>query len=427
MSPKRHDRRKFLKNSAALAGLAVGAAAASPSAAEAAPLERVDELHAYGERSHFVQAVRTGSINNPERRIEGEPHDLGLRTPLQDSMGFVTPASLHLVISHGYEPVDIAPEDHRLMIHGMVERPLIFTLEELKRLPAVSRFHFVECHGNSSTGGPGSANRNLPIGTVQDTHGFTSCSQWTGVPLSLLLKEAGVNKNASWIIAEGADPSKHSKSIPLAKAMDDTLVAYGQNGEPVRPEQGFPLRLITPGFQGINNVKWLRRIEVVDEPYMSMMEVSRYPSRKLDGKSRWFEFQLGPKSVITRPSGGHHLPGPGFYEITGLAWSGGGAIRRVEVSSDGGKTWKDAKIEGTAYKKAHTRFTAPWTWNGEEALLQSRCTDDTGEVQPTVQEVAKLWNADLDFLKNATIVVGDFNAIQPWKVNRDGSVQNALF
>jgi sulfane dehydrogenase subunit SoxC len=427
MIPDKPDRRSFLKNTAALAGLAVGASAASPVAEAAPPPERVDDLHAYGERSHLVNSVRIGSINNPERRIEGEPHDLGLRSPLQDQVGMITPASLHFVISHGYEPVDIAPQEHQLLIHGLVDRPLIFTLEELKRLPSVSRFHFIECHGNSSPGGPGSANRNAPKGTAQDTHGLTSCSQWTGVPLSLLLKEAGVQKGASWIIAEGADPSKHSKSIPLAKALDDALVAYGQNGEPVRPEQGFPLRLVVPGWQGINNVKWLRRIDVVDEPYMSMMEVSRYPSLKLDGKSRWFEFQLGPKSVITRPSGGYRLPGPGFYEISGLAWSGGGAVRRVEVSADGGRTWKDAEIEGPAYKKAHTRFTAPWTWTGDEVVLQSRCTDDTGEVQPTIAEVAKLWNADLDFFKNATIVVGDFNAIQPWKVNRDGSVQNALF
>jgi len=427
MIPKKRDRRSFLKSTAALAGLAVGGAAASQVAEAAPPPERIDDLHAYGERSHFVDSVRIGSINNPERRIEGEPHDLGLRSPIQDSVGMITPASLHFVISHGYEPVDIAPEEHRLLIHGMVDRPLIFTLEELKRLPSVSRFHFIECHGNSSTGGPGSAKRNAPTGTAQDTHGLTSCSQWTGVLLSLLLKEAGVQKGASWIIAEGADPDKHSKSIPLEKALDDALVAYGQNGEPVRPEQGFPLRLVVPGWQGINNVKWLRRVAVVDEPYMAMMEVSRYPSLKLDGKSRWFEFQLGPKSVVTRPSGGHRLPGPGFYEISGLAWSGGGAVRRVEISSDGGKTWKDAEIQGPAYKKAHTRFTAPWTWSGDEAVLQSRCTDDTGEVQPTISEVAKLWNADLDFLKNATIVVGDFNAIQPWKVNRDGSVQNALF
>jgi len=193
------------------------------------------------------------------------------------------------------------------------------------------------------------------------------------------------------------------------------------------PEQGFPLRLVVPGWQGINNVKWLRRIDLVDEPYMSMMEATKYPSLKLDGKSRWFELELGPKSVITRPSGGHHLPVAGFYEITGLAWSGGGAIRRVEVSTDGGRTWKDAKLHDPVVRKAHTRFSIPWNWNGEDAVLQSRCTDDLGVVQPSLAEVAKLRGEDLNYFRTLTASVGDFNAIQPWKVNRDGSVQNAIF
>jgi len=427
MNTKQTDRRRFLKSGAALAGLAVGASTgAGPLAAEPVP-ERIDELHLYGERSHFVDSVRIGSINNPERHLENEPSAFGLKTPLQDSVGMLTPASLHFIVSHGFDPPDIDPEQHRLLIHGMVDHPLIFTVDELKRLPSVSRFHFIECHGNSSTAGPGGVTRLALNATAQDTHGFTSCSQWTGVPLSLLLKEAGVQKGATWILAEGADPNKHSKSIPLAKAMDDALVAYGQNGEPVRPEQGFPLRLVVPGWQGINNVKWLRRIDLVDEPYMAMMESTKYPTLKLDGKSRWFELELGPKSVITRPSGGHHLSVNGFYEITGLAWSGGGAIRRVEVSTDGGRTWKEAKLQDPVARKAHTRFSISWNWNGEEAVLQSRCTDDQGVVQPSLAELAKLRGADLEYFRTLTANVGDFNAIQPWKVNRDGSIQNALF
>ncbi|MBZ5641408.1 MAG: sulfite dehydrogenase [Acidobacteriia bacterium] len=426
MNPRESNRRNFLKNGAALAGLAMGtAASALPAAAESAP--DIDELHKYGERSHLVKSVRIGSINNPERRLKDEPVAFGLKSPLQDQAGMITPSSLHFIVSHGYEPPDIDPQEHRFLIHGMVDRPLIFTVDELKRLPSVSRFHFIECHGNSSPGGPGGPERKSVAATPQDTHGFTSCSLWTGVPLSLLLKEAGVQKGATWITAEGSDASKHSKSIPIGKALDDALVAYGMNGEPIRPEQGFPLRLVTPGWQGINNVKWLHRIQVVDEPYMAMMETSRYPSVKLDGKSRWFEFELGPKSVITRPSGGQRLPAQGYYEISGLAWSGGGAIRRVEISADGGKTWKDAQLHDPIAKKAHTRFTAPWNWNGEEAVLQSRCTDDQGTVQPTVAEVAKLWGADVDYLRKTSAIVGDFNAIQPWKVNRDGSVQNAIF
>jgi len=428
MKPKQTDRRGFLKNGAALAGLAVGASAAAlPTAAAAEPaLEKVDELHLYGERSHFVTDVRNGSINNPERRLKDEPVAFGLRTPLQDSFGMITPASLHFTISHGFEPPDIDPKEHHLLIHGMVDRPLIFSVDEIKRLPFVTRFHFVECHGNSSPRGPGGDARTAANATPQETHGFTSCSQWTGVLLSTLLKEAGVQKGATWMIAEGADEPKHSKSIPIGKGLDDAFVAYGQNGEPVRPEQGFPLRLIVPGWQGINNVKWLRRIDLVDEPYMAMMETSRYPSMRLDGKSRWFEFELGPKSVITRPAGGYKMPGPGFHEITGLAWSGAGAVKRVEVSTDGGKTWKDAELHNPIARKAHTRFSAPWTWDGKETILLSRCTDDQGTVQPTIAEVAKLWNADIDFLLKTQQVVGDFNAIQPWKVSADGSIQNAL-
>lgn len=427
MNPKQPDRRRFLKSGAALAGLAVGASASAlPAAAESAP-ESIDELHKHGERSHFVKSVRTGSINNPERRLPNEPHDFGLRTPLQDSAGIVTPASLHYVVSHGYEPPDINPQEHRLLIHGMVDRPLMLSLEDLRRLPSVSRFHFIECHGNSTTAGLSGAARISPNATVQDTHGATSCSQWTGVPLSLLLKQAGVQKGATWIIAEGASADKHSKSIPIKKALDDALVAYAQNGEPVRPEQGYPLRLVVPGWQGINNVKWLRRIDLVDEPYMAMMEISRYARLMPDGKSRWFEFEMGPKSVVTRPSGGETLPVPGYYEITGLAWSGGGAIRRVEVSTDGGKTWKDAQLHDPIASKAHTRFTIPWNWDGEEAMLQSRCTDDKGVVQPTLAELAKIWGVDIDYFRTTSLIVSDINAIQPWKVNRDGSVKNAIF
>src|ERR1700726_4266595 len=208
MNPNQTNRRRFLKNGAALAGLAVGASATALPAVAAEPaLEKGDELHLFGERSHFVSTVRNGSINNPERRLKDEAVAFGLRSPLQDQVGMITPASLHFIVSHGFEPPDIDPQEHRLLIHGMVDRPLIFTVDELKRLPSVSRFHFIECHGNSTTAGPGGAARIAPTATAEDTHGFTSCSLWTGVPLSLLLKQAGVQKGASWIMAEGADAS----------------------------------------------------------------------------------------------------------------------------------------------------------------------------------------------------------------------------
>jgi sulfane dehydrogenase subunit SoxC len=437
MNSRRSDRRRFLKDGAVLAGLAVGAirsASGQILGTETSEGRSKDSYpFAYGERSHFVDSVRIGTNGRfGKDQRPGVPRDYGFRTPLQNSVGIITPASLHFMIAHGYDPPDIDPREHRLMIHGRVDRPLIFTLEELERLPSVSRIHFVECAGNSAPSGAGFAPgmaRIAPAATAQQTHGLTSCSEWTGVPLSRLLQEAGVQKGASWIVAEGAEQGMHSKSIPLEKAMDDCLVAYGQNGEPVRPEQGYPLRLLVPGWEGINNVKWLRRIKVVDQPYMGMREATKYPSLRVDGKARWFQFELGPKSVITRPSGGQKLSGRGFYEITGLAWSGGGAIRRVEVSTDGGRTWKDAELQGPVHRKAHARFRLGWTWNGEETVLQSRCTDERDERQPTVAELGKILRINLseDFFTDRPDTIGHFNAIQSWRVNRDGSVQNAIF
>ena len=270
------------------------------------------------------------------------------------------------------------------MIHGMVDRPLIFTMDELKRLPYVSRIHFVECLGN----------RARPTHkTVQETHGLTSCAEWTGVPLSLLLKEAGVQDAASWIVAEGAEEVKGASSIPLAKAMDDCMVCYAMNGEPLRPQQGFPLRLMVPGFEGIYQIKYLRRIKVVDRYYMTYDD---YGHINPDPKVAALTHQIGPKSVITFPSGGQKLSGPGFYEITGLAWSGAGAIRGVEVSTDGGKSWKNAELRTPAYPMAHTRFGFHWKWDGKECVLMSRCTDELGTVQPTRAEVAKYWNKPVE-------------------------------
>jgi sulfane dehydrogenase subunit SoxC len=425
MNSKQSGRRGFLKNGAALAGLAAGAigSARAQTLGIETPGTSPKDLHAYGERCRFANSVRKGT-GGPWSA--GAPHDFGLRTPLQDSVGIITPAALHFVVSHDYEPPDIDPGQHRLLVHGMVDRPLIFTVDELQRLPFVSRFHFLECHANSAPSGLTGAARIAQTATVQDTHGLTSCSEWTGVPLSLLLSEAGVQKEATWIVAEGSEGGKHTKSIPLEKAMDDVLVAYGQNGEPLRPQQGYPLRLVVPGWQGINNVKWLRRINVVGQPYMSMMETTKYPSLKVDGKARWFEFEMGAKSVITRPSGGHRLPVPGFYEITGLAWSGAGAVRKVEVSADGGRTWKDAELQQPVARKAHSRFRLAWNWEGEEAVLQSRCTDERGQVQPTIGEIAKISGINTDYIQTTSVMVGDCNAIQSWKVTRDGSVHNAL-
>jgi sulfane dehydrogenase subunit SoxC len=283
----------------------------------------------------------------------------------------------------------------------------------LKRFPSISRIHFIECLGN----------RAKPTHkTVQETTGLTSCSEWTGVPLSLLLKEVGVQKGASWVVSEGSEEVKGAGSIPLAKAMDDCIVAYGQNGEALRPQNGFPVRLIVPGFEGIYNTKWLRRMKVVDKYYMTYNDYGHISD---DPKVAALTFQWGPKSVITSPSGGQKLSGPGVYQITGLAWSGGGAVKKVEISTDGGKTWKDAEIRGEIHKMAHTRFGLNWKWDGKECVLMSRCIDELGQVQPSHEQVAKVFNVPANYYHDHS-VPGSDNTIVPWRVASDGSVHNAL-
>jgi len=417
MNAKERDRRRFLKGGAALAGLALSGsrpAQGQTPGGEAGGESRAKDPRAYGERSRFVTAGRLGRSRTAFPSL----------SPLQDSVGVITPAALHFTVGVGSAgPPDIDPRQHRLMIHGLVDRSLLFTMDELQRLPAVSRIHFLECSGNSYLRLPFRQN---PV-TVQHTHGMTGCSEWTGVLLSVLLREAGVQPGASWLVAEGADAEKHWRSVPLEKAMDDVLVAYGQNGEPVRPEQGYPLRLVVPGWEGNINVKWLRRIKVVDQPYMTRQETTKYADVRPDGKGRWFAHEMGPKSVITHPSGGQQLPGRGFYEIGGLAWSGRGAVRRVEVSTDGGKTWKDAELQSPVLRIAHTRFRFAWNWDGQAAMLQSRCTDELGDTQPTMDEFAKLWGVTKDYWLSSSNFIHHCNAIQPWEVTRDGSVHNAIF
>jgi len=262
---------------------------------------------------------------------------------------------------------------------------------------------------------------------VQYVWGMMSCSEWTGVPLSVLLNEAGVQPGASWVISEGAELGKWSHTIPLAKALDDCIVCYGQNGEALRREQGYPLRLLVPGWEGLNNVKYLRHIKVVDhflDP--SGLNHAAIARADLGGKYRWYHFQWGPKSVITRPSAGTEKLRKGYLQITGLAWSGGGAVSKVDVSIDGGKTWKEAKLQAPVLPKAHTRFTLDWAWDGDEAVIVSRCTDDQGEVQPSIAELYKNWGISDEEAKKP--VRGQhYNAMQPWKVARDGSISNAMF
>ncbi|MBI2817931.1 MAG: sulfite dehydrogenase [Acidobacteria bacterium] len=430
MDAKQPGRRRFLKSGAALAGLAVsGIRPAAGQTPGASPDVVHKERAAYGQPSRFEAASRIPAGPNP-----------GSRTPLQDVVGIIAANGLHFVQS-SYSGDNIDPRKHRLLIHGMVHRPLIFSLEDLKRLPSVSRIHFVECTGNTSPVTPSLTTIRGGIGdgtgkgsewidelhqSVQQTHGKMGCAWYTGVLLSVLLREAGVKPEAGWLLLEGAEPGHLSRSIPLAKGMDDVLVAYGQNGEAIRPEQGYPFRTVVPGFEGNINIKWLRRVKVIDQPHMVKEEINNYTSLRLDGKARWFQLEMPVKSVITFPSSGQRLPGPGFYNITGLAWSGRGAIRKVEVSVDSGRTWKDAQLEDPVVRMAWTRFHFPWTWNGEATRVLSRSTDEQGDVQPTLAEFSKVWGVNLEYWRKTTNFVNHFNVIQPWKINGDGSVQNAM-
>ena len=419
MSSKRPARREFLKSGAALAGgFTLGGAAslsgqtpASDQAHHSPPMikEGKDQI-AYGERSSHVTSVRIAHGGRPS------PDNWGLTfhvaAPLQDSVGVITPSSLHYMgTTRGSFLPDVDPREHRLMIHGLVDRPLTLTMEDLKRLPSVTRLHFIECAGNRSS---------RRAKNVQETHGMTSCAEWTGVLLSTLLKECGLKGTASWFVAEGSEEVKGASSMPIAKAMDDCFVAYGMNGEAVRPQNGFPLRLMVPGFEGIFHTKWLRRIKVVDRYYMNYNDFGHLDQ---DAKVAALDYQIGPKSVITFPSAGQQLPGRGSYEISGLAWSGGGAIKLVEVSTDGGKRWNKAEFKATPQRMAHARVGYQWNWDGQESELQSRCTDELGQVQPSRAQIAKYWNKPYD---QTFSVPGLDNSIQPWKIAGDGSVTNGF-
>jgi sulfane dehydrogenase subunit SoxC len=411
MDPKKRTRRGFLKQGAAFAGVA--AAGVRPASGQMSMAEALSpknkELIAYGERSKFVKSIRVPVTARMSPDMYGLTFHVN--TPLQDQFGIITPSSLFYVATHrgSYVP-EINPDEHRLMIHGMVDRPIVYTVDEIKRLPFVNRIHFIECQGNRAS---------AQATTVQETHGLTSCAEWTGVPLSLLLKESGLQNGASWVVAEGAEEVKGASTIPLGKALDDCLVAYGMNGEPIRPQQGFPLRLLVPGFEGIYQIKYLRRIKVVDRFYMTYDDYGHINS---DARAAALAEQIGPKSVITFPSGGQQLPGPGLYEISGLAWSGAGAVKKVELSTDGGKSWKDAELRSPAYRMAHTRFGLGWKWDGKECVLLSRCVDELGTIQPTRLQAGKFFGDPPERARAR----GNDNSIQPWKIASDGSVSNGL-
>jgi sulfane dehydrogenase subunit SoxC len=335
-------------------------------------------------------------------------------TPLDAGEGIVTPSGLHFERHHGGIP-NINPATHSLTVHGMVDGARKYSMEDLKRFPSVSRFHFIECSGNGLTEW-----REPTLKTVQGTHGLTSTTEWTGVPLSTILREVGVQDGAAWILAEGSDAAVMTRSVPIDKAWDDAMLVYAQNGEALRPEQGYPLRLLLPGFEGNTHIKWLRRLEISDKPFMTREETSKYTDLLSSGKARQFSFTMEAKSVITFPSGEMKLPRAGFYEISGLAWSGRGVIKRVEVSVDGGNSWQLAELQSPVMPVCHTRFRFPWHWDGKPAILQSRCQDETGYVQPTIKQLVDA--RGLGGGKYGSIY--HLNGIQSWAVAADGGVSN---
>jgi sulfane dehydrogenase subunit SoxC len=409
-----HDsagRRKFIKLGAALAGGALfgrGAAQANDAfPPKDAPWSQslgpgiVDRP--YGQPSQFVKDV----IRRNVPWLTASRESSVSFSPIQDLSGIITPNGLFFERYHGGRPT-VDPAQHRLMIHGLVERPIMLSMRDIERFPSVSRIHFLECPANG-----GMEWRAAQLNSLQFTHGMISCAEWTGVKLSTLLEEVGLKKEAKWVLVEGADGAHMTRSLPLEKCLDDVLVVYAQNGEALRPEQGFPLRLFVPGWEGNVSVKWLRRIKVGDQPWYTREETSKYTDLMPDGTSRGFTWVNDAKSVITFPCPEKPLSGAGIYEIRGLAWSGRGKIKAVDVSFDGGVNWQRAELKEPVLTKALTRFTLPWRWDGKPALLESRAIDETGYVQPTITQLRK---------QRGSNSIYHNNSIQTWQVKPDGSI-----
>jgi sulfane dehydrogenase subunit SoxC len=410
MDEKNDGRRRFLTQGAALIGGAASATLSPPAAAQelaGQPWERVygAPFTGYGQPSKYEAPV-IRHIGRPYGDLA--PGSGASLSPIESLEGIITPSSLHNVRSHSGTP-DIDPKEHRLLIHGLVARPLMFTVDSLLRYPMTTRTHFIECSGNSNRGlTPQPAQ--VPAGAI---HGNAACSEWTGIPLRVLLEEAGIDASAKWLLAEGADSAHMSRSIPIEKAFDDALIALYQNGERLRPEQGYPVRLFLPGWEGNMSVKWLRRIKATDGPTHTKDETSKYTDPLPDGKALQFTYEMGVKSVITRPSSTMTLPRPGLYEITGLAWSGAGRIRQVEVSTDGGASWTAATLLGEERPKSFVRFRLPWEWTGKPAVLQSRATDEKGRGQPKRADFLARYAPDNRFHNNSIV---------SWAVGADGKV-----
>lgn len=405
MSADRPSRRSLIASASALAaGLLAGdrANAADPPERPTVPADASKVLGAGATpnppRSPFETAAiaPTGGVTGPSY------------APIQSYIGTITPTDLQFQRHHaGIAQID--PDAWRLLIHGLVERPITLSLAELKRFPSVTRVHFLECAGNGRNG----FRDPKPDMTVQQMDGLIANLEWTGVPLATVLAEAGVKPEATWFLAEGGDGSLLTRSIPVAKAFEDAMLVYAANGEPLRPAHGYPVRLLLPGFEANTNIKWLRRLEFVTAPLMSRDETSKYTDPLLGNKARQFSFVMDAKSVLTSPTFPEVLTGPGWWNLTGLAWSGRGSIVRVDVSTDGGKSWTEAQMTA-ATPKAAVRFTLPWKWDGKEAVILTRATDDTGYVQPSAAAFRAARGPGTDF---------HFNVIRGWRVHPDGRVE----
>ncbi len=339
---------------------------------------------------------------SPFETLSKIPSDTSSRTPLQNLFGIITPSDLHFERNHGGVPA-IDPEKYELLIHGLVEKPMIFRLSDLKRFPSVSRICFLECSGNFRTG--------RETLSPQEICGLTSQSEWTGVMLSTLFREVGVKPSAKWFLAEGSDAAVMTRSIPVSKGFDDAMIVYAQNGEAVRPEQGYPARLLLPGWEGNTSVKWIRRIELGDQPFMTREETSKY-TEPVNGKIRQFSFVMDARSIITFPAYPATVE-KGWIEIRGIAWSGRGFISAVEVSVDNGKTWKRADLQGPVLNKAHTAFRLLWYWDGNETVIMSRAIDETGYTQPTYKQLVSARGPGGGY---------HYNPVTAWNLTRDGRV-----
>jgi sulfane dehydrogenase subunit SoxC len=349
-------------------------------------------------RSPFERPART-----PTGHVTGASY-----TPLQELSGTITPTDLWFERHHNGVPV-IDPARWRLLLHGLVVRPLVFTLEELRRFPSVTRIHFLECAGNGRHGYRSPKAEMSP----QQIDGMSANAEWTGVKVATLLAEAGVRGAARWVLAEGGDAAVLSRSIPLEKMLDDALLVYAQNGEALRPAAGYPVRLLLPGWEGNTCIKWIRRLEVIAQPNMSRDETSKYTDPLPNDTARRFSFVMDVKSTLTRPTYPAVLREPGWTELSGLAWSGRGKITRVDISTDGGRTWAAAELQPPVFEKAHVRFTRMWNWDGRRTTILTRAADDTGATQPTLAQFRARRGAGTDY---------HYNYIRAWTVESDGRV-----